>query len=96
MIPTSKANFAEQILADTRVLRIILRQIAEDTDFLLEAKLMNLLKPYISENNERIVEIDNVFKVCISFGELLNSLYRNPFLNLKYLNTYFFIYKHKY
>lgn len=63
-IPAAKVNYAEQLLADTRVLRIILRQIAEETDFLLEAKLMNLLKPYISANNENIIEIDNVFKVC--------------------------------
>lgn len=62
-IPSSKANFAEQMLADSRVLRIIMRQIAQETDFLLEVKLMNLLKPYIIEEKRNIIEIDNVFRV---------------------------------
>lgn len=62
-IPPSKLNYAEQMLADSRVLRIILRQIAQEANFLLEVKLMNLLKPYISEDNQNIIEIDNVFKV---------------------------------
>lgn len=51
------------MLADSRVLRVILRQIAQESDFLLEVKLMELLKPYIIEDQRNIIAVDNVFVV---------------------------------
>lgn len=61
-IPSQKGNFQEQMLADTRVLRIILRQIAEESDFLVEAKLQALLRPYLSGEKMNIVEVDHIFQ----------------------------------
>lgn len=61
-ISEEKASYPEQMLADTRVLRIILRQITEETDFLVEAKLMKLLRPYLQPVQSNIVQVDHIFQ----------------------------------
>lgn len=53
----------QQMLADTRVLRSILRQIAAESGFLIENKLLDLLQPYMP-TQKTVVLVDNVF--CVS------------------------------
>lgn len=62
IIPDSKSTYAEQMLANTRVLRKILRQIGEETDFLVEKKLMDLLRPYLNPIQMDIVQVDHIFQ----------------------------------
>lgn len=50
------------MLANTRVMRIILRNIAEESGFLVDEKLQQLLEPYMHEQRT-IIEIDNIFNV---------------------------------
>lgn len=58
----SKNTYAEQMLADSRVLRKILRQISEETDILVEKKLMDLLRPYLQPTQLTIVQVDHIFQ----------------------------------
>lgn len=58
----SKSDFHSQMLANTRVMRIILRNIAEESGFIVEEKLQPLLAPYMQEQRT-IIEIDNIFNV---------------------------------
>lgn len=52
-------------LADVRVLRNILEKIAENTGFLVEAKLKDLLKSY-KEPQETLITIHSIFNVKIN------------------------------
>lgn len=62
IIPDTKSTYAEQMLANTRVLRKILRQISEETDFLVEKKLMDLMRPYLNPTQMNIVQVDHIFQ----------------------------------
>lgn len=50
------------MLANTRVMRIILRNVAEESGFIVDEKLQQLLAPYMQEQRT-IIEIDNIFNV---------------------------------
>lgn len=61
-VPPEKRDYADQMLADTRVLRVLLRQIAGETEFVVETRLMALLRPYVRPEQYGIVQLDHVFQ----------------------------------
>lgn len=62
----SKSDFHSEMLANTRVMRIILRNVAEESGFIVDEKLRQLLAPYMQEQRT-IIEIDNIFNVKHTF-----------------------------
>lgn len=49
-------------IADNRIVRIILRRLAEKTGFLMEDKLLEILKSY-GTPDQTLVHVDTVFRV---------------------------------
>lgn len=54
------------MLANTRVMRMILRNIAEESGFIVDEKLQQLLSPYMQEQRT-VIEIDNIYNVKYTF-----------------------------
>lgn len=52
----------EQKLAHSRLMRNILKKIADRGGFLLEDKLLTILQPY-TEDQQSLVKVDNIFNV---------------------------------
>ncbi|KAK4874148.1 hypothetical protein RN001_013508 [Aquatica leii] len=57
---TESSSIQGETMAHRRILRIILKLIADKSGFLIEEKLRDVLKPY-SDNEKALVRIDNVF-----------------------------------
>lgn len=57
----------EYNINDNKILRTIMKNIADHGGFLLEQKLLDLLKPY-AENDQTLVKIDNIFYVNININ----------------------------
>lgn len=58
-----EAELALKQLARQRLLRLVLKRVADSAGFLVEERLRDLLAPY-SETQQTIIRLDNVFNVC--------------------------------
>lgn len=65
----STVSFVDQPLQETvarrKLIRHILKQIADKTGFLLESNLKQVLEPYC-EDKSMLVKLDNVFAVSVT------------------------------
>lgn len=57
-------DFHREMLANTRVMRMILRNVAEESGFIVDEDLQKILAPYMQEQRT-VIKIDNIFNVKI-------------------------------